>query len=198
MDKIQINYNSQKNSFYEYQLRIPEDFNWFIISRCNKENGKSEIDNLVYNGSKILLYGYYYKNQEKIEKYYNESQNEEVQKEFISDLLNSIGINWFTLKILDKLNFDTNYLKRKYWKYYYFNKSKYILQELEANDEDIKKYDIYCNFNQKKLGQICTSNGNLKISILPNNKIEYSSLSKSKIYSVNNDKVHKLIKNRIR
>ena len=40
MDKIKINFNSQKDSLCEYELRIPEDFNWFIISRYNKLNNK--------------------------------------------------------------------------------------------------------------------------------------------------------------
>lgn len=62
-----------------YELRIPEDFNWFIISRYNKENTNYETDHLVYNGTKILLYGYYYRN-EKIPKYYDETKTKKYKK----------------------------------------------------------------------------------------------------------------------
>ncbi len=184
MDKFKINFEVNK---LLYELRIPEDFNWFIISRYNKENINCETDHLVYNGTKILLYGYYYSN-EKIPKYYDAVKNEKIQKEFVLDLLNNIRINWFTLQILDKLDFDVKYLKRKYWKHYYFNNStKYILMEnFLVNERYEKSYDIFeSKKNDKKVGNLYIKNQGVEVKIFPDNQINIQKLNKAKTYLKN-------------
>ena len=140
MDKIKIHLVVKKDFMFEYELGIPENFNWFIISRYNKTKNNYETDHLIYNGNKFLLYGYYFKENQKITKYYDEYQNNRVEKEMLIDLLNCLGINWFSLKLLDKLDFETKYLKRKYWKQYYFNYNvNYILKENISKDHEYKK-----------------------------------------------------------
>ena len=193
MDKLTINFSSKKDSLYEYELRIPEDLNWFVISRYNKESNNYDADFLVYNGNTVLLYGYYYKDNEKIKKYYDEPQDDKVKKEIVFDLLNSIGINVFSLNILDKLDFETKYLKRKYWKQYYFNGNiKYILKENISNgNEESIKYDILDASNEEnQFGEIGINNNKSKITIFPNMTINISELYKSKICEFN--KVRKL------
>jgi len=194
MDKIKINFMGQESSLCEYELRIPEDLNWFIITRYNNQKGNHETEQLIYNEKQVLLYGYFYNNEEKIRKHYTESQSDETQKQIIYDLLNSIGINWFSLKILDKLKFETKSLKRKYWKYYYFNGNiKYMLKEIKS-DDDGKKYDVYGNDNEEtKIGKIYLNvDGNTKINIFPNKKIDISKLYKSQIFELSQEKVIKL------
>ena len=195
MDKIKINFSSQKDSLYEYELRIPKDFNYFVISRYNKESNDYNTDFLIYNGNTVLLYGYYYKDNQKIKKYYDEYQDNKVQKEMVFDLLNSIGINCFSLSLLYKLDFEIKYLKRKYWKEYYFNEGiKYILKENISNDDkESKKYDILDDSNEEnKLGEISINydEDESEITIFPNMTINISKLYKSKICEFN--KVRKL------
>lgn len=193
MDKLTINFSSQKDSLYEYELRIPEDFNWFVIRRHNKESDNYDTDFLVYNGNTVLLYGYYYKDNQKITKYYDEYQDDKVKKEMVIDLLNSIGINCFSLNLLDKLGFETKHLKRKYWKQYYFNGNiKYILKENISNgNEESIKYDILDASNEEnQFGEISINNDRSKITIFPNMTINISELYKSKICEFN--KVRKL------
>ena len=193
MDKIKINFSGQKDSLCEYELRIPEDFNWFVISKHNKESDNCDTDFLVYNGNTVLLYGYYYKDNQKITKYYDEYQDDKVKKEIVFDLLNSIGINCFSLNLLDKLDFETKRLKRKYSKQYYFNKNiKYILKENISNDyEESIKYDILDASNEEnQFGEISINNNKSKIMIFPNMTIDISKLSKSKVQEFN--KVKKL------
>ncbi len=191
MDKIEIIFMGQESSLYEYKLRILENLNWFIITRFNNENNNHETDMLIYNGNTTLLYGYLFKNDKKITKHYSAKQNDEIPKNFMRDLLNYIGINSFSLKLLDKLNFDTGFLKKKYWKHYYFNRNiKYLLKE-ETSDNDAyeKKYDIYDNEN--KIGEIYLNDGNSKIIVFPNHQIDISRLYKSKIYKLNRENVLK-------
>ena len=193
MDKLTINFRSQKDSLYEYELRIPEDFNWFVISRHNKESDNYDTDFLVYNGNTVLLYGYYYKDNQKIKKYYDEYQDDKVKKEMVFDLLNSIGINYFSLNLLDKLDFETKHLKRKYWKQYYFNRNrKYILKENISNgNEESIKYDVLDASNEEnQFGEASINNDSSKITIFPNMTINISELYKSKICEFN--KVRKL------
>lgn len=193
MDKLTINFSSQKDSLYEYELRIPEDFNWFTISRHNKESDNYDTDFLVYNGNTALLYGYYYKDNQKITKYYDEYQDDKVKKEMVFDLLNSTGINCFSLNLLDKLDFETKPLKRKYWKQYYFNGNiKYILKENISNDnEESIKYDILDASNEEnQFGETSIKKNKSKITIFPNMTIDISKLYKSKVQEFN--KVKKL------
>lgn len=194
MDKIKINFMRQDSCLYEYQLRIPEDLNWFIITRYNNQKGNHETEHLIYNGEQVILCGYFFNNEKKIRKHYTESQSDETQKHIICDLLNSIGVNWFSLKILKKLNFKTKPLKRKYWEYYYFNGNiKYILKEIKSDDDE-KKYDVYGNDNEEtKIGEIYLNvDGNTKINIFPNKKIDISKLYESQIFELSQEKLLKL------
>ena len=49
MDKIKIKYKGTIKNSYTYELRIPEDLNWFVINRySNEENGNFDAEHLIY------------------------------------------------------------------------------------------------------------------------------------------------------
>ncbi len=188
MDKLKIKYNGAIENSYAYELRIPEDLNWFVISRySNEKNGDFDADYLIYNGN-IIFKGYSYKENRKIQKYYNKNQEEKIQKEIAYDLLQNIGVNLFTLQILDRLKFDVNHIKRKCWRNYWFNRNiNYFLKGNLVSDENYKElYDIV--FNNDILGKIFMDNGNLEIEIKPHNQVDIIQLFKSKVYRPKNNK----------
>lgn len=98
------------------------------------------------------------------------------------DLLQNIGVNSFTLQILDRLKFDVNHIKRKYWRNYWLNRNiKYFLKGNLAPDENYNElYDIV--YNNDILGKIFIDNGNSKIEIKPHNQVDIIRLFKSKVY----------------
>lgn len=196
MSRVKINYTIKHSTLYEYELRIPIDLNYFMISRYSKEN--HEFILLIYDNNKISLYGYQHNENRIIS--YNENQNYEIQKQFMFDLLNSIGINWLSLEILDSLNFRTNHLKIKHWKEYYFNRNiQYILKEIKyIDDEYKKKYDIFIENKENAIGEIYANDNDTKlaVTIYPNNRIDITRLCKSKIYKNYTEKTLKFPKNR--
>lgn len=63
MDKLKIIYHDSLNKNYSYEFRIPENINWFVITRfLNNENDNFDSDQLIYNGNKLILQGYSYMN----------------------------------------------------------------------------------------------------------------------------------------
>ena len=174
MDNLKIKYHDSLNKNYSYEFRIPENINWFMITRySNDENDNFDMDQLIYNGNKLILQGYSYIDKIKRNKYY--SNELATQKAFAYNILKSIGINSFTLKILDRLEFETKKLKLKYWKSYFFNNNeKYELKENFQNNE--KYFNILSNKSDNILGRLYINSENVEIEIYYNNQIDIERL----------------------
>lgn len=186
MDKLKIIYHDSLNKNYSYEFRIPENINWFVITRfSNNENDNFDSDQLIYNGNKLILQGYSYMNLIKKNKYY--SNELATQKVFAYNILKSIGINSFTLKILDILEFETKKLKLKYWKSYFFNNNeKYELQENLQNNE--RYFNILSNKSNNILGKLYINEGNVEIEIYYNNQIDIERLYNTMQKKLKNNK----------
>ena len=165
MDKLKLKYDSIKNINQKYEFRIPEDFNWFVITRYKELNENDYIEEqIIYNNGKIFFISFSVINDMKKDLYYNKIEKEEFEKEFLFDLLNRLGINKFTLYILKKLNFDTNYLRRKYFMHMLTNiKNKYSLSNV--NDEQFNIKEKNTNNN---LANIFVKNNKFNIEVKDN------------------------------
>ena len=189
MDKVKVKYYGDNGVFYE--LRIPKNLNWFIISRYfNENNNDYEAVHLIYNGN-IIFNSYSYKKNEKIKKIYSKNEEWKIQKVFAHDLLKSLGINSFTLQILDKLQFDINYIKMKYW-YIYLNSKVYHLDKNLKCNNKYETYDIL--YNDANLGRLYINNGNVYIEVNKGNRFDILSLFKAKTNEIGNHKKFLLFK----
>lgn len=65
MDKVKILFVGQINNKYEYELRIPDNYDWFTITRTKNEKDGYLCDQIVYN-EKILFYGFEYINKKSL------------------------------------------------------------------------------------------------------------------------------------
>lgn len=78
MDKVKVKYYGDNGVFYE--LRIPENLNWFIISRYfNENNNDYEAVHLIYNGN-IIFNSYSYKKMKKLKKFIVKMRNGKFKK----------------------------------------------------------------------------------------------------------------------
>lgn len=200
MDKLKITYNGFLDENYTYELRIPDNLNWFVISRYLKEkNGYDDAEYVIYNGSEILFAAYSYIGGKKIKHLYPEEVEEEIKTEFAYDLIQRIGFNSLTLKILERLQFNVNHLKRKFSHLFLHNKKlKYTLNESISDNNDYESsYDILSNNSEKVLGKMYINNNKIKIDV-KKDKIDILRLLKTKKYSEENKQSQLQLKKKIK
>lgn len=128
MDKINIKYEEDN---YSYNLRVPENLNWFTIARFeNKDEEEYDAIHIYYNNGKILFQTYKIVKNEKLYMYLSEEEKEEMIKIFLFSLIKKIGCNSFSLTIVDKLGYDSEYLKKRIKRKY-----KSLIKKFENNSK---------------------------------------------------------------
>lgn len=101
---------------------------------------------------------------------------------FAYELINSLGVNTFTINLLTRLNFSEGDIKRKYWKEYLLAKECYILNKDKPENED---YTESLNVIQKRNGEehlgVCHYNpNNIMLNINPGKTINVVKLTRTK------------------
>lgn len=169
MDKIKIKFKDAENN-WKYQLRIPVNLEWFEICRYYK-TGEKDMYIHIYVYEKIICdcYAYYNIKNKKLGIVLKEEEKEDLIKQTTWDLINSLGINKFTLEILNKLNVKIP--KKHNFKNMFRKKENYLLSKNINNDN--YKYDIIEQTDKKVIGNCNLKNGNLNLLVWPNCQINF-------------------------
>jgi len=153
MDKIKVKYSTDD---FKYQLRIPNNLEWFEICRYIKDE-----DNASYVyirvGEKIYFDYFIMLGNEKRQRYLKESEKVNILKETAVDLLNSLGVNKLTLNILYKLGFELiRDVLKKDVKYVLYpkNNDKYDYDIL-ADEKVVGSCSIGCEFANILVSKNC-------------------------------------------
>lgn len=185
MDKVKIKFKSRENG-WKYQLRIPEDLEWFEICRYYKTKEK-DMYIYMYVHEEIMFYCFAYYNIEnrKFEISLSEEEKDDYIVETACDLVSSLGINKFTLEILSRLDinikpfiFKNIFRKKPYnFKNMFLEKEKYYLSKCTKNDK--YQFDL-TDLNGNVLGYYSNWDENIDLLVLPNQMIKFDSLLNDK------------------
>jgi len=175
MDKVKIKFKSNENN-WKYQLRIPEDLEWFNICRYYKTKEK-DMYIYIYVHEKIIFdcFAYYNLKDKKFGIILTEEEKDEIIEQTAFDLIESLGINKFTLQILYRLSINIKPLKKYIFKNVFRKKDKYYLSKYTKDD----KYEFeIVNSNGDILGYYSNIYDHVNMLVLPNQKIEFNSFIK--------------------
>jgi len=183
MDRVKIKFKSKENN-WKYQLRIPENLEWFNICRYYKTKEK-DMYIYIYVHEKIIFdcFAYYNIKDKKFGIILNQEEKEEIIKQTAFDLIESLGINKFILEILYRLSINIKPLKKYVFKNIFRKKDKYYLSKYTKDDK--YQFDII-DSNGNVIGSYSEKGGNVDLLVLPNQKIEFDSFLKEKEHKISN------------
>jgi len=148
MDKIKVKYSTDN---FKYQLRVPNDLEWFEICRYIKDENKASYV-YMFVGEKIHFDYFTMLGNEKRQRYLKENEKINILKETALDLLNCLGINKLTLNLLHNLGFELKFesirkLLEKDFDYVLYpnNSDKYDYDILD-NDKVVGSCSVGCEF----------------------------------------------------
>lgn len=190
MDKINIKFNDSK---FDYEIRIPNGFNWFEIKRYNNYSDKNyDVVNLVNNNGNFIVYSYGISKRKKITHYITDEEKETIIKTILINIVNYIGFNSLTAVLISKFGYDVNYLMKKLKEkncLYYDNEynvieriEEKIIGGVECRESILSLLDYNCEY----VATIRFINDSLYVEIKPNNPINVMKVINSYINEKDN------------
>lgn len=111
MDKINIKFNDNK---FDYEIRVPNDFNWFEIKRySNYSDSNYDVIHIINNKGNSIVYSYGINKRKKITHQITEEEKDKIIKNILIHIINYIGFNSLTAVLVSKFGYDVNYLMKK-------------------------------------------------------------------------------------
>lgn len=198
MNKINIEYKEGKNS---YTIRIPENFNYFVIERCYYfSNEIYDQTHLIYNNGKSSIHSYGIikndknnKDYNKIDYSYSEEEKEQLIKSILINIIKHIGFNSLTAIIVDSLGYDvTHLMKQIKRKKLQSNSEEYnIIPNEKENETILNVLDYNCEY----IATITLKDDNINAEIKTDNCVDIFKISNKYLKSKNKPYIKILKKN---